>query len=170
MCIYSMVADDWSRRHRDVYEPILSPDSFKVTFPEKAATKADIEELRKELAELKKLLKAAAAYDAATGQPDCEQEEKIALIRKLAEVTGVDMEDCLPKKPEPAPAVKEDLSIQLAKKLEKALLKPNSDVPDICWTTTTGGTAVSDNVSWTTTSGATEGLNKPYDFGTGRPK
>jgi len=103
MCVYSMVADDWSKRHRDFYEPILTPDSFKITFPDQAATKADLEELRqelrKELKELKKLLKAAAEYDAATGQPDCEQEEKIALIRKMAELTGVDMEDCLPKKP-----------------------------------------------------------------------
>lgn len=69
--------------------------------PDSPATKKDIDDLRTELQELKKLLKAAAAYDAASGQPECEQEEKIALIRKMAEIANVDMEDCLPKKPEP---------------------------------------------------------------------
>jgi hypothetical protein len=49
--------------------------------------------LKHEITELRKVLKAAKAFDEATGQPDCEMDEKVALIKRLAEMVGVSMED-----------------------------------------------------------------------------
>lgn len=161
MCVYSMVMDDWNRRNGTAVEPLITGDYFKIfTDDSPAATKKDLDELReefrKELRSLKKLLKAAAQYDEESGQPDCEQEEKIALIRKLAEGLGVDMEDCLPKKPTPTP-ICETPGTRLVKELEKAL---RSDAIPCNTTISVGDTTIttpkppafSENVSWVTTS------------------
>jgi hypothetical protein len=43
--------------------------------------------------ELRKLLVAAKDFDVVTGQPDCEVDDKVALIKRLAELVGVDMSD-----------------------------------------------------------------------------
>lgn len=56
-------------------------------------TKKEFEALRKEIEELKKLLLAAKAFDEATGQPDCEMDEKVALIRQIADLVGVDVDE-----------------------------------------------------------------------------
>ena len=62
-----------------VYEPAISREEF--------------EALRREIEELKKLLRAAKDFDEATGQPDCEMDEKVELIKRVAELVGVDLED-----------------------------------------------------------------------------
>lgn len=152
MCVYSMIADDWNRRNGQWVEPLITPtitpdpSYFRFVTPESPATKKDIDDLRAELQELKKLLKAAAAYDAASGQPECEQEEKIALIRKMAEITGVDMEDCLPKKAEPV-------------LLTEVTINPTitGTVGQATTAATLGDTAWSNSVSWTT-----EPIKKPW--------
>lgn len=56
-------------------------------------SKKDFDALRKEVEELKKLLLAAKAYDEATGQKDCEIDEKVELIRQVAELVGVDVDE-----------------------------------------------------------------------------
>jgi len=57
------------------------------------ATKEDIAEIKKQIEELKILLKAAIKYDEMTNQPHCENEDKIALIKKVADMVGVDLKD-----------------------------------------------------------------------------
>lgn len=149
-----MIADDWNRRNGQWVEPIINPtitpdpSYFRFTTPDSPATKKDIDDLRTELQELKKLLKAAAAYDAASGQPECEQEEKIALIRKMAEITGVDMEDCLPKKPEP---------VLLTEVVINSTPTITGTVGPATTATTLGDTAWSNTVSWTK-----EPIRKPW--------
>lgn len=56
-------------------------------------SKEDLDALRKEIEELKILLLAAKRYDEATGQPDCEMDEKVDLIRRVAEYVGVDVNE-----------------------------------------------------------------------------
>ena len=53
----------------------------------------EFEKLKSDMEELKELLRAARKYDEATGQKNCEMEEKIAFIKKMAEYVGVDMTD-----------------------------------------------------------------------------
>lgn len=56
-------------------------------------SREEFEELRKEMEELKQLLLAAKAFDEATGQPDCEMDEKVELIRRVAELVGIDVDE-----------------------------------------------------------------------------
>jgi len=44
---------------------------------------------------MKELLKKAKIYDEENGEPDCEVEEKFDLIRKIAKLVDVDLEDVL---------------------------------------------------------------------------
>lgn len=57
--------------------------------------RAEFEKLRLEVEELKKLLAAAQQFDVKTGQHECEQAEKIAFLKKLAEFVGVDLTEVL---------------------------------------------------------------------------
>lgn len=75
-------------------EPIWVPKPVEGHVP----TREDLDELKRELEEVKKLLKAAKRYDKAMGEPDCELEEKIGKILKLAKYVGVDMSDVFPDK------------------------------------------------------------------------
>lgn len=85
MCVVSMVMDDWLHRHPQLPPSVPFTELFPVTRPE-------FEELKAEVESLKKLLKAAKIYDEETGQPDCEIEEKMDLIKKFAEALGIDLE------------------------------------------------------------------------------
>ena len=56
-------------------------------------TREEFNALKKEVEELKQLLKAAKKFDEETGQPDCHMDDKVEFIKKLAEFVGVDLED-----------------------------------------------------------------------------
>lgn len=60
-------------------------------------TRFEFEQLRNDVNELKELLKAAKKFDDATGQPDCEMEEKVAVIKAIAEMVGVDLSEIFGK-------------------------------------------------------------------------
>jgi hypothetical protein len=98
MCVVSNVGDHFGRRWPEKYpwsaRPIDGTDS--VTFemvPQ--VSRSEFDELKREVEECKRLLVAAKEIDEITGQPDCELEEKIALIRRVAELVGVDIDDVL---------------------------------------------------------------------------
>lgn len=99
MCVVSMIMDDWNKKYNDDWHKKYpggweqSPTYNFLAF----ATKQDIEELRKEIQELKKLIEAAHLYDVATGQPECQDEEKLAILQKLAEAIGLDISDLMEK-------------------------------------------------------------------------
>lgn len=95
MCVVSYVGDYW----RDTFpqrHPTIAPmwiggtTNIPVTIGPNV-TREEFEALRRDVLELKELLKAAKKFDEATGQPDCETDSKVALIKKLAELVGVDM-------------------------------------------------------------------------------
>ena len=93
-------------------------DQFGQTFPQKwpqfwplpqqethihtGISQADFDALKKEVEELKKLLLAASAFDKATGQPHCEMEEKVKLIKAIAKLVGVDLGDAFGDSAKPA--------------------------------------------------------------------
>lgn len=81
MCVVSMLGDSWSSGF---------PNSYP-TFP--SVTRDEFEKLRREVEELKRLLIAAKRYDEATGQKDCEMDEKVEMIRKVAEAVGVNVDE-----------------------------------------------------------------------------
>jgi hypothetical protein len=61
--------------------------------PPPQVSKEEFDRLKAELEELKKLIKAAKAFDEATHQCDCELDEKTDLIKRLADLVGVDVSD-----------------------------------------------------------------------------
>lgn len=56
-------------------------------------TREEIEALRKEMEELKRLLQAAKRFDESTGQPHCEIDEKVAMVKAVGAAVGVDMQE-----------------------------------------------------------------------------
>lgn len=56
-------------------------------------SKEDFDALKAEVEELKILLLAAKRFDEATGQKDCEMDEKVEFIRTVAEFIGVDVDE-----------------------------------------------------------------------------
>lgn len=95
MCVVSMVMDYWKDDFNRKYPSGIIPTSIN-PFPF-AVSREEFEEIKKELQELKKLILAAKKYDEATNQPDCEQDSKIELVKKIAELVGVDMNEVFKK-------------------------------------------------------------------------
>ena len=54
-------------------------------------TREEFDLLKKAVEEMRDVLMAAKKYDEATGQPDCEMDDKVALLKKVAEMVGVDL-------------------------------------------------------------------------------
>jgi hypothetical protein len=93
MCTMSMVADDYLRRMGPTVIPGWQPGQ-PVTTPFVNITlvsRDEFDALKREVEELKLLLQAAKRYDEKTGQPDCENADKLALIKRVAEALGVDL-------------------------------------------------------------------------------
>lgn len=99
MCTFSNIGSDWTRTFPQRFPelpPIMPRKSITPgtwIHNELGVSQAEFDKLKREVEELKKLLEAAKAYDAATGQPDCETDEKVDLIKRVAELVGVDLED-----------------------------------------------------------------------------
>lgn len=54
--------------------------------------------LKRAVEDMKKLLKRAKKYDEDNHEPDCEIDDKVELLRKVAKFVGVSLEDVLPAK------------------------------------------------------------------------
>lgn len=92
MCVISMIGDEFSKTiPRD--HPWTNPfkDSTGTVTLITGPTQEEFDKLKKEVESIKKLLQAAKIYDEETGQPDCETDEKMAFLRKLAEFLGVEL-------------------------------------------------------------------------------
>ena len=95
MCVVSMVMDHYFERW-DLPVPGPGPAlDFSFLSP---VNREEFEILKREVEDLKGLLKAAKKYDRENNQPDCEVEEKVVLLRKIAEAVGIDLDDVLKNK------------------------------------------------------------------------
>lgn len=100
MCVVSMIGDHYKelipKRFPDFfpnypnYDP-NNPPSIIVNQSE--VTRAEFEELKKMVLEMKELLKKAKIYDEKNNEPNCEMEDKVALLKKVAELVGVDLKE-----------------------------------------------------------------------------
>jgi len=86
-----MIGDHYRDKWIDRWPNI--PSWPQTTIP--SISRQEFDDLKKEVAEMKELLKRAKEYDERTGQPDCEIDEKMDLLRKVAKLVGVDLDDVL---------------------------------------------------------------------------
>ena len=86
MCAVSNLID----QRRDHFAPIVQP------WPAPAVSKEEHEALKRDLEELKKEIRSAQEADKKMGLADCEMEEKVDFLKKVAEILEVDLEDVWP--------------------------------------------------------------------------
>lgn len=109
MCTFSMIGDHYGEIWKDRWprpqepQPVYPqphgggvPPIFVVQQPE--VTRAEFDELKRQVDEMVMLLKRAKKYDEDNGEPDCEVDEKIAILRKVADLVGVDLDKELGKR------------------------------------------------------------------------
>ncbi len=96
MCVVSSVGDYYRDRSPWI-TPWITPQAPVYPPFKDTVTREEFDRLKKELEELKKVLKAAKIFDEATGQEDCELDDKVAVIKRAAELLGVDLEDIFNK-------------------------------------------------------------------------
>lgn len=87
MCTVSMVGDHYSETFPQRYEwmkvtPIELPTEV---------SREEFERLKADVEDMKSLLERAKEYDERTGQPNCEMEEKMRLLREIAKAVGVEL-------------------------------------------------------------------------------
>jgi hypothetical protein len=98
MCTVSYVSDYARREWEDwVFKPQPGTTGYPAlgpyVVPPKPVSREEFEELKAKVEELKTLLLAAKAYDEKTGQPHCEAEDKVAVLKKIADYFGVDLKE-----------------------------------------------------------------------------
>lgn len=86
MCVVSMIGDHYKDKwssppYNDFFKKINTPEVSKVEF----------DSLKKEVLEMKELLKKALEYDKKNNEPHCELDEKVAILKKVADLVGVDL-------------------------------------------------------------------------------
>lgn len=104
MCVVSFIGDHYGRKYTypvDVYpsQPWGPFPSEKETLPDIArrltnnqtVTREEFDKLKESVKEMKELLIKAIEYDKRTGQPECENEDKIKLLRSIAKLVGVEL-------------------------------------------------------------------------------
>lgn len=84
MCVVSMVVDNWND-HFTQQSPAIQELNHELR----------IVQLERELELLKNQIKSAKAYDKKTGQPDCEDEEKVEKLKAIAKLLDLDISEVL---------------------------------------------------------------------------
>lgn len=99
MCTVSMVGDHYGDKfepyRRQEFLPSVDPLAPGAGWPpyNDGPTKEEFNELKKDVEEMMKLLKRAKKYDEDNGEPDCETEEKMDFLRKIAKMVDVDLDE-----------------------------------------------------------------------------
>lgn len=99
MCMVSNIGDQWGETFPHKWPQFVPPSPGVVI--QQGVSQSDFDALKKEVQELKKLLQAAAEFDKKTGQPHCEMEAKVKLIKEIAKLVGVDIGDVFDQEKKP---------------------------------------------------------------------
>lgn len=97
MCVVSMIGDHFHDKWQPHFQPPVNfphptpVDCERIFNP--PPTKAEFEALKKEVEEMKELLKKALEYDRKNNEPHCEIEEKMAILKAVAKGMGVDLNE-----------------------------------------------------------------------------
>jgi hypothetical protein len=83
--------DWWPRKYPNAFPPNQHP--FWPIIQE--VTREEFDSLKRDVEEMKALLKRAVKYDEDNNEPHCEIEEKMDLLRKIAEAVGINLDDVI---------------------------------------------------------------------------
>lgn len=103
MCVVSMVGDFYADKWRELYKMPPQTPAQQPVIPSiwpvfNNVSREEFDALKLEVLTMKELLKRAKLYDEQTGQPNCEMDEKVAMLKKIAEAVGVDLSEVFGKK------------------------------------------------------------------------
>ena len=94
MCAVSMIGDFYGDQFRQKPWFPQGPQPWVVNHPSEIS-RAEFDELKRQVAEMKELLKRAKDYDERNGEPECEIDEKMDVLRKVAKLVGIDLDDVI---------------------------------------------------------------------------
>lgn len=94
MCVVSMIGDHYDDKWKKPWDGKLNnTGGTTYTFTNNSVSKEEFDTLKKEVEEMKQLLIKAKIYDEKNNEPDCELEDKVAFLKKIAEAVGVDLKE-----------------------------------------------------------------------------
>jgi hypothetical protein len=89
-----MIGDHFSGKwQQEPYNQFITTTSVPFSF----VTKEEFEALKKEVLEMKALLIKAKEYDEKNNEPNCEMEDKVKLLKQVADMVGVDLKEIFGK-------------------------------------------------------------------------
>jgi hypothetical protein len=94
MCVSSMVGDHYRDMWTPRFVPYPTPNDTIIIQPT-VISREEFEILKREVQQMKDLLKRAKAYDEKNGEPDCAIDEKMQILRKVAKLVGVELDDVM---------------------------------------------------------------------------
>lgn len=101
MCSVSMIGDHYSQKWTGPFQQggSLPYNGMPLTLSP-PVTREEFFQLQREVLEMKQLLLKAKEYDRKTAQPDCEQESKVEILKRVAQMVGVDLSEIFGPKTE----------------------------------------------------------------------
>jgi hypothetical protein len=107
MCVVSMIGDHYNDKWSNT-NPFktnntwidmsnVSRAEFEILKYQFQAMSEEFNKLKNEVLEMKALLLRAKEYDERNNEPHCEMEEKVAVLKKVAELVGVDLSEIFGK-------------------------------------------------------------------------
>lgn len=97
MCVVSMISDHYlDKWNLPKTSPTIAPNTGIPAFPKYPfpdVTREEFEALRRDVMEMKELLQKAIEYDTRNNEPECHIDEKVEILKKVAEQFGVSLED-----------------------------------------------------------------------------
>jgi hypothetical protein len=87
-----MIGDHYSEKFRRLDYQWSNPNYPGAQIVEHP-TRAEFDALKRDVEEMKALLIRAKEYDERNGEPDCEMDEKVALLKQVAKLVGVDLSE-----------------------------------------------------------------------------
>lgn len=103
MCVVSAMGDHYQGQFDPFKKYIADPAPFGKPLIQplpdfkQQVTREEFNELKRQVEEMKKILKVAAEYDARNNEPHCEIEDKVKLLKEIAKLVNVDLSDVFPQ-------------------------------------------------------------------------
>jgi hypothetical protein len=101
MCVVSNVGDDWSRRStwpqwpEQIPFPTPTPSPTPISII--GVSRQEFDALKRQVEEMKRQLEKARAQDIREGNPDCEMEEKVSVLKQIAKAFDIELKEIFPE-------------------------------------------------------------------------